>query len=140
VRTQMILVSTLFVLSNVGVFAKGTAVQPAAAPTSFNGHWEKRKNPFCQMTLEQKGNKLKGEYSTSPYEDGKKVQSGDIVGTITKPGHARVTYTSGFANEGSKGKLDLDLTSQGLKWTLVEAPVQDYGEDYSPKSVVMKKK
>jgi hypothetical protein len=139
VRTQIILASTLLVLSNAGVFAKGTAAKPAA-PTSFNGHWEKKQNPFCQMTLEQKGNKLKGEYSTSPYEDGKKVQDGDIVGTITKPGHARVTYTSGFANEGSKGKLDLDLTSRGLKWTLVETPVQDYGEDYSPKSVVMKKK
>jgi hypothetical protein len=139
VRTQIILASTLFVLSNAGVFAKGTAAKPAA-PTSFNGHWEKKQNPFCQMTLEQKGNKLKGEYSTSPYEDGRKVQDGDIVGTITKPGHARVTYTSGFANEGSKGKLDLDLTSRGLKWTLVETPVQDFGEDYSPQSVVMKKK
>lgn len=99
-RTQIILASTLFVLSNAGVFAKGTAAKPAAAPTSFNGHWEKKQKPFCQMTLEQKGNKLKGEYSTSPYGDGRKVQSGDIVGTITKAGHARVTYTSGFANEG----------------------------------------
>ncbi len=139
-RTQIILASTLFVLSNAGVFAKGTAPKPTAAPTSFNGHWEKKQNPLCQMTLKQKGNKLTGEYSTSPYADGKKVQDGDIEGTITKAGHASVTYTSGFANEGSKGKADLDLTNQGLKWTLVKTPVQDYGEDYSPQSVMMRKK
>ena len=139
-RTQIILASALFVLSNTVVFAKGTSEKLAAAPTSFNGHWIKEENPFCQMTLEQNGNKLKGEYSTSPHKDRTKVQDGNIVGTITKPGHASVTYTSGFANEGSKGKVDLDLMGGGLKWTLVKAPVQDYGEDYSPQSVLMKKK
>ncbi|MBS1953318.1 MAG: hypothetical protein JST89_03975 [Cyanobacteria bacterium SZAS-4] len=139
-RTQIILASTLFILSNSGAIAKKAAAKSVATPTSFSGHWEKKKDPFCQMTLEQKGNKVTGEYSTSPYADGKKVQDGDITGTIMKPGHVRVTYTSGFANEGSKGKADLDLTSRGLKWTLVTSPTQDYGEDYSPTSVVMTKK
>lgn len=135
-RTQIILASTLFVFSHGGAFAKDIAAKPAAMPT-FTGHWQKKKDPFCQLTLEQKGNQLTGEYSTSPNAGGSKVQDGEITGTITKPGHASVTYTSGFANKGSIGKLDLDLTSQGLKWTLVQTPVQDYGEDYSPQSVVL---
>jgi hypothetical protein len=140
VRTRNILASAVLVLSSTGALGTGAIAQTSAAPASFSGHWEKKKDPFCQMTLVQKGNKLTGTYSTAPHPDAKKVQDGQIEGNITKPGHARVSYTSSWANEGARGKLDLDLTGKGLKWTLVEAPTQDYGEDYSPNSVLMTKK
>jgi hypothetical protein len=139
VRTRIIVASALFVLNVHGAFAKETTAQSTAAPGSFSGDWAKKKDPFCQMTLTENGNKLTGTYSTSPNSNGKPAQKGRIEGNITKPGHAAASYTSEFANKGSKGKVELDLTGTGLKWTLVTPPTQDYGEDYSPKSVVLTK-
>ncbi len=88
------------------------------------------------MDLVQKGNALTGEYSTSPYEDGRKVQGGKFEGSVNG-NHARVKYSSSWADEDARGLVDLDLVNNQLKWTLVKSAGKT--EEYAPDKVTLKR-
>lgn len=136
-RLWLVLACSSFLLNSTSALAS-PAVHKAATASGFAGHWES-KNPYCDITLTQRNNKVVGQYETSPYTDGRRVQSGDIGGPISKPGHARVFISSSFAeNDDKKGTVDLELLPNGkLTWHMIKAASET--EDYAPDKVTLKR-
>ena len=131
-KKKLLIAIAVFLMAPSAVNAQ-TKVQPhSQIHPNFSGDWEA--NPevgFTSVHLVQKGTVLRGNYSTSPYPNLKKIQGGDLRGTIVG-NHARLTFTSGFAVEKSKGVALLTLTGNKLLWKTLSNPKAAAGEDYSP--------
>ena len=86
------------------------------AAGTFEGSWENRKSGLFSVDLVQKGKMACGQVTEI---SGDKVDASFVVGTV-QGNLLIVAFTSGFNENGSRGKAEIRLTRSGISWHVTE--------------------